>query len=58
MIQQVLVDLGFGPTNTDGVMTQQTHEAILRYERNYSMPSTGEASDRLIMQMRSLGQLQ
>lgn len=51
--QRLLVRLGFSAGAADGKMNTRTAEAIRQFERNNSLPVTGEASVSLLRQLRA-----
>jgi peptidoglycan hydrolase-like protein with peptidoglycan-binding domain len=57
-VQHALSIAAYGPLRTDGVFGPETREAIIRFQRDHSLPSTGEISDALIVELRASGALQ
>ena len=47
-IQAVLLELGYGPLEVDGIMGTGTAEAIRRFERERGLPAIGEPSARIV----------
>ena len=56
-VQEALANLGFGPVKIDGKLTQQTKEAIEKFEQNRGLPVTGKPSDTLFNELRDIGEL-
>ena len=54
-VQAALANLGFGPVKVDGKLTQQTKEAIEKFEQNRGLPITGEPSITLFNELRNTG---
>jgi peptidoglycan hydrolase-like protein with peptidoglycan-binding domain len=50
-IQRKLVEHGFGPVPSDGVLRPVTRAAIMAYEHDNTLPLTGDASDALLKRM-------
>lgn len=46
--QKALVKLGYGPLKTDGLMGPGTRQAIERFEKDRSLPVTGELAGRTL----------
>jgi peptidoglycan hydrolase-like protein with peptidoglycan-binding domain len=57
-VQHALAIAAYGPLRTDGVFGPETREAIIRFQRDHSLPPTGEISDALIVELRASGALQ
>jgi localization factor PodJL len=47
-VQQGLTELGYPPGPIDGMMREETREAIRAFERDRGLPETGEVSERLL----------
>ena len=56
-VQEALANLGFGPVKVDGKLTRQTKEAIEKFELTRGLPVTGEPSDTLFNELKSVGGL-
>jgi peptidoglycan hydrolase-like protein with peptidoglycan-binding domain len=54
-IQAALARSAYGPLRADGVIGPQTRVAIMRFQRNRGLPVTGEISDDLVAELRSMG---
>lgn len=50
-LQQALVDTGYGPIDVDGLLGQQTSNAIRKFQKANGLEVTGEVSDRLWAQL-------
>lgn len=51
-IQSGLMDLGYGPIDVDGLMGEQTANAVRRFELDRGLAITGEISDTLLQEIR------
>lgn len=56
-IQKALAQAAYGPVEIDGFMGPQTHDAIMRFQRDHNLPVTGEVTDALVVELRSAGAL-
>ena len=56
-IQKALAQAAYGPVEADGFMGPQTHDAIMRFQRDHNLPVTGEVSDALVIELRAAGAL-
>ena len=56
-IQKALARAAYGPVEADGFMGPQTHDAIMRFQRDHNLPVTGEVSDALVVELRAAGAL-
>lgn len=54
-VQSALALSAYGPLNADGVVGPDTRAAIMRFQRDHSLPVTGEISDGLIVELRATG---
>lgn len=50
-VQTTLAELAYSPGEISGEMNSQTHDAILAFQRDRSMPETGEIDDALIAEL-------
>ena len=57
VIQKALSQAAYGPVEVDGFMGPQTHDAIMRFQRDHNLPVTGEVSDALVIELRAAGAL-
>ena len=57
-VQHALAISAYGPLSADGFMGPETEEAILRFQRDRGLAPTGEISDALVLELRSMGALQ
>lgn len=57
VIQKALAEAAYGPVEIDGFMGPQTHDAIMRFQRDHNLPATGEVSDALVVELRAAGAL-
>ena len=57
VIQKALAEAAYGPVEVDGFMGPQTHDAIVRFQRDHNLPVTGEVSDALVIELRAAGAL-
>lgn len=55
IVQGALNRIGYGPVPVDGEATAETTDAIRRFELDNGLPVTGEANDRLIGRLISIG---
>ncbi len=55
IVQGALNRIGYGPVPVDGQVNAETADAIRRFELDNGLPVTGEASDRLIGRLISIG---
>lgn len=55
IVQGALNRIGYGPVTVDGQASAETADAIRRFELDNGLPVTGEASDRLIGRLISIG---
>jgi peptidoglycan hydrolase-like protein with peptidoglycan-binding domain len=55
IVQGALNRIGYGPVPVDGAAGAETTDAIRRFELDNGLPVTGEASDRLIGRLISIG---
>ncbi|MGZ3410955.1 MAG: peptidoglycan-binding domain-containing protein [Xanthobacteraceae bacterium] len=53
-IQQALSEYGYGQVRPNGTMGPDTRAAIERFERERSLPVTGQVSDRLVRELSQL----
>ena len=56
-VQAALARSAYGPLTADGVFGPQTSDAIIRFQREHGLPVTGEISDALVVELRSIGAL-
>ncbi len=56
-LQEALANLGFGPVKIDGKLSQETKEAIEKFEQNRGLPVTGEPSETVLDEIRNIGGL-
>ena len=56
-LQEALANLGFGPVKIDGQLSQETKEAIEKFEQNRGLPVTGEPSETVLNELRNIGGL-
>jgi peptidoglycan hydrolase-like protein with peptidoglycan-binding domain len=54
-VQNALALSAYGPLTADGVVGPDTRAAIMRFQRDHSLPVTGEISDGLIVELRATG---
>ena len=52
--QHALARLGYGPIRLDGRPGEETRSAIKRFERDRSLPVTGEVGDRLLRELAAV----
>ncbi|WP_237154863.1 peptidoglycan-binding domain-containing protein [Oryzibacter oryziterrae] len=57
-IQQSLAAQGFGPLAVTGQLTDETRDAIRRFQTYYGLPATGEINEQFLSQMVKVGGLQ
>jgi peptidoglycan hydrolase-like protein with peptidoglycan-binding domain len=57
-IQSGLKNYGYDDIVIDGVMGDQTSQAIRRFELDYGLQITGEASTRLLQKLKSIGAIE
>jgi len=55
LVQRALSDLGYGPIDIDGVLGNQTAQAIQRFELDRGMPITGNIGDRIVAELVLIG---
>lgn len=55
LVQRALSDLGYGPIEIDGVLGNQTAQAIQRFELDRGMPITGNIGDRIVAELVLIG---
>jgi len=58
IVQKALARAAYGPLRTDGVFGPQTRDAIVRFQADHGLPSTGEISDALMVELRAAGALE
>ncbi len=58
IVQKALARAAYGPLRTDGVFGPQTRDAIARFQGDHGLPSTGEISDALMVELRAAGALE
>ena len=56
-IQKALARAAYGPVEVDGFIGPQTHDAIMRFQRDHNLPITGDVSDALVIELRAAGAL-
>jgi len=56
-VQAALARSAYGPLTADGIFGPQTGDAIIRFQRDHGLPVTGEISDALVVELRSIGAL-
>ena len=56
-LQEALANLGFGPVKITGKLSNETKEAIARFEQNRGLPVTGEPSIAVLDELRNIGGL-
>ncbi len=56
-VQEALANAAYGPLLADGLLGQQTRDAIERFQRDRNLPVTGEINDALILELRAAGAL-
>lgn len=56
-VQEALAKAAYGPLLADGLLGQQTRDAIARFQRDHDLPPTGEINDALILELRASGAL-
>jgi peptidoglycan hydrolase-like protein with peptidoglycan-binding domain len=54
LVQSGLSELGYEPGPVDGIMGDQTRDAIRQFERHRRLPESGEISERLIEELRKV----
>jgi len=54
LVQSGLSELGYSPGPVDGVLGDQTRDAIRKFERDRRLPQSGEVSVRLIDELRKV----
>lgn len=54
-IQQGLARMQYRDVTPDGVLGSQTRAAILKFEKDYGLPQTGEPSERVLKKLREIG---
>jgi peptidoglycan hydrolase-like protein with peptidoglycan-binding domain len=54
-IEKALAKQGYGPLKVDGFMSNETRNAIARFEKDRSLPVTGQVTDRLIQALAHSG---
>jgi peptidoglycan hydrolase-like protein with peptidoglycan-binding domain len=54
-IEKALAKQGYGPLKVDGFMSKETHSAIGKFEKDNSLPITGQVSQRLIQALTRSG---
>ncbi len=54
-IQQGLARMQYRDVTPDGVLGAQTRAAILKFEKDYGLPQTGEPSERVLKKLREIG---
>jgi len=54
LVQTGLAELGYSPGPVDGVLGEQTKQAIREFERHRRLRVTGEVSDRLIRELHKM----
>jgi peptidoglycan hydrolase-like protein with peptidoglycan-binding domain len=57
-IQNALSRSAYGPLTADGLLGQQTRDAIMRFQRDHNLPVTGEISDALVVELHAIGALE
>jgi peptidoglycan hydrolase-like protein with peptidoglycan-binding domain len=53
-VQRALADFGYGQIRPSGVLDNGTQDAISKFERDHSMPVTGQMSDQLVREMATM----
>jgi peptidoglycan hydrolase-like protein with peptidoglycan-binding domain len=56
-VQEALAKAAYGPLKADGVVGQQTRDAVMRFQRDHGLPATGEISDALVQELKAAGAL-
>ncbi len=56
-IQQGLINIAYADVKVDGVVGQQTRNAIRHFEKHYRLPETGEPSEAVLKKLKSIGAL-
>lgn len=56
-IQQGLVNIAYSDVAIDGVMGNQTRDAIRRFQQHYRLPLTGQPSETVLMKLEEIGAL-
>lgn len=54
LVQSGLSELGYEPGPVDGIMGDQTRDAIRQFERHRRLPESGQISERLIEELRKV----
>lgn len=54
-IQQGLFRMQYRDVSPDGVLGEQTRAAIMKFEKDYGLPQTGEPSERVLKKLREIG---
>jgi peptidoglycan hydrolase-like protein with peptidoglycan-binding domain len=54
LVQSGLSELGYSPGPVDGLLGDQTRDAIRKFERDRRLPASGEISVRLIDELRKI----
>lgn len=54
-VEKALANQGYGPLKVDGFMSKETRSAIGRFEKDHSVPVTGQVSERLIQALTRSG---
>lgn len=54
-IQQGLARMQYRDVTPDGVLGDETRAAIIKFEKDYGLPQTGEASERVLNKLREIG---
>lgn len=57
-VQVALARSAYGPLRDDGVVGPETRMAIMRFQRDRNLPVTGEISDDLVAELRTMGALE
>ncbi|GLS22815.1 hypothetical protein GCM10007874_58350 [Labrys miyagiensis] len=54
-VEKALANQGYGPLKVDGFMSKETRSAIGRFEKDHSLPVTGQVSEHLIQALTRSG---
>ncbi len=54
-VQVALNQIGYGPLTVDGQASQQTGDAIRRFQLDNGLPVTGELNDKMVQRLVSIG---
>jgi peptidoglycan hydrolase-like protein with peptidoglycan-binding domain len=53
-VQRALAEYGYGQVKVSGILDDATSAAIVKFERDHNLPSSGRVSDRLVKELTAM----